>query len=148
MEVIIREWGLWPEAGCNAECPGFKCVPGHTDCCCRRILFCQPDFVSHKSQLEEYITSCGHIFDFYPKFHCELNFIEQYWGAVKFRYRSSQWTCDMEQMECNVIASHFISAYSQGLTGAQAVWVNRKYHGHRTLPPDIVEELKTTLGSV
>ncbi|KAG1781310.1 hypothetical protein EV702DRAFT_952436, partial [Suillus placidus] len=68
-------------------------------------------------------------------------------GAVKFRYRSSQRTCDMEQMERNVIAclddvpllqikryanrsARFISAYSQGLTGAQAAWANRKYHGH------------------
>jgi hypothetical protein len=40
----------------------------------------QPDFVSQKSQLEEFVTSRGHICDFYPKYHCELNFIEQYWG--------------------------------------------------------------------
>jgi hypothetical protein len=43
----------------------------------------QPDFVSQKSQLEEFVVSQGHIWDFYPKYHCELNFIEQYWGAAK-----------------------------------------------------------------
>ena len=57
-----------------------------TSCCCRRILFTQPDFVNQKSELEEYIVLHGHICDFYPKFHCELNFIEQYWGAAKYRY--------------------------------------------------------------
>ena len=28
MENIIREWGMWPENGLNAQCEGFKCVPG------------------------------------------------------------------------------------------------------------------------
>lgn len=42
--------------------------------------------MSQKSHLKELITLCGHICDFYPKYHCELNFIEQYWGAAKFCY--------------------------------------------------------------
>ena len=104
MENIIRERGMWPENGLNAQCEGFKCVPGRVDCCCRCLLFSQSDFIAQKSQLEEYITSCGHICDFYPKFHCELNFIEQYWGAVKFHYRSSLKTSDMDTMEKNVLA--------------------------------------------
>jgi hypothetical protein len=88
MEQIIRERGLWPATETLlAQCEGFKCEPGMTNCCCRRLLFTQPDFVDQKSQLEELITSRGHICDFYPKYHCELNFIEQYWGAVKFRFR-------------------------------------------------------------
>jgi hypothetical protein len=67
-------------------------------------MFSQPDFVAQKSHLEEYVTSRGHICDFYLKFHCELNFIEQYWGAVKLRYQSSPKMADMDAMECNVIA--------------------------------------------
>jgi hypothetical protein len=84
MEVIIREWGLWPEQGLAAQCSDFHCIPGRTDCCCRRLLFTQPDFESQRSQLQELIEERGHICDFYPKYHCELNFIEQYWGAAKF----------------------------------------------------------------
>jgi len=104
MEAIIKECGLWPSSGLNAQCKGFKCALGWRDCCCWRLLFCQPDFMAQKSQLEEYITVRGHICDFYPKFHCELNFIEQYWGAAKYRYRSTQKTSDMDSMEKNVIA--------------------------------------------
>jgi hypothetical protein len=89
MEVIIREWGLWPEGGLAAQCPEFHCPRGRTDCCCRRVLFSQPDFTAQKSQLQELIELRGHVCDFYPKYHCELNFIEQYWGAAKFRYRAS-----------------------------------------------------------
>lgn len=102
METIIRECGLWPEKGLNAQCEGFKCVTGKKDCCCRRVLFTQPDFVNQKSHLEELITSRGHICDFYPKYHCELNFIEQYWGAAKLIYRSTSKTTDMKEMERNV----------------------------------------------
>ncbi|KIJ50612.1 hypothetical protein M422DRAFT_159206 [Sphaerobolus stellatus SS14] len=142
MEVLIKERGLWPESGLNAQCPGFKCQKGSTNCCCRRILFTQPDFQSQKSQLEEYITSQNHICDFYPKFHCELNFIEQYWGGAKWRYCSTPRTSDINEMKKNVLQSCFISAYSQGLNGAEAVWANKKFHSHRTLPPWMIEKAK------
>ena len=89
MEQIICEQGLWPASGTLlAQCEGFKCEAGQTNCCCCRLLFNQPDFVNQKSQLEELINLHGHICDFYPKYHCKLNFVEQYWGAVKFRYCS------------------------------------------------------------
>ena len=104
METIICEHGLWPEQGLLAQCGQFKCPPGQTECCCRRLLFNQPDFVAQKSQLKEYITSRGHICDFYPKYHCELNFIEQYWGAAKFRYRISPKTSNIKDMEKNVLS--------------------------------------------
>ncbi|CAA7261900.1 unnamed protein product [Cyclocybe aegerita] len=159
MENIIRERSLWPQRGLNAQCEGFKCEPGKTDCCCRRLLFTQPDFVNQKSCLEELITSHGHICDFYPKYHCELNFIEQYWGAAKLRYQNSPKTTDIKEMERNVLAclddvpdvsikryanraARFINGYFQGLTGPEAVWANRKYHGHRTLPASVVAKLK------
>ncbi|KAF9475716.1 hypothetical protein BDN70DRAFT_907999 [Pholiota conissans] len=152
---------LWPQNGLNAQCPGFKCVAGQINCCCRRLLFTQPDFIAQKSHLEEMITSQGHICDFYPKYHCELNFIEQYWGAAKFRYRSSPKTSDMTEMERNVIncldeippiqilryanrSARFIHAYSQGLSGPEASWANKKYHSHRTLPAEIAAEVKDT----
>jgi hypothetical protein len=57
-----------------------------------------------KSHLEEVITACGHLCDFYPKFHCELNYIEQYWGAVKLLYRSRPRLKKMEDMEKQVVA--------------------------------------------
>lgn len=90
MEVIICECGLWPvglSKGLHAQCKDFKCLDGHVDCCCWCILFLQLDFVGQRSQLKEQIELCGHICNFYPKYHCELNFIKQYWGAAKAKYR-------------------------------------------------------------
>ncbi len=87
MEQIIRERGLWPETGLLAECLGFKCTG--VNCCCHRLLFNQPDFASQKPMLQELIESWSHICDFYPKYHCELNFIEQYWGAAKLQFRQT-----------------------------------------------------------
>ncbi|KAJ7219533.1 hypothetical protein GGX14DRAFT_592621 [Mycena pura] len=34
MEQIIKERNLWRD-GLRAQCPGFKCKEGKTDCCCR-----------------------------------------------------------------------------------------------------------------
>ena len=57
MDIIIKECGLWMAEGLNAQCQGFKCGPGQTDCCCRHLLFTQPNFTSQKSQLKEFVTS-------------------------------------------------------------------------------------------
>jgi hypothetical protein len=102
MEQIIQERGLWPDSGLPAECPGFKCLNGKTDCCCRCLLFNQLDFVSQKSQLQELIESHNHICDFYPKYHCELNFIEQYWGAAKLQFHVAGRSATMSEMEKKV----------------------------------------------
>jgi hypothetical protein len=104
MERILQERGLLPETGLPAECPKFKCPKDQTYCCCRRLLFNQPDFISQKSQLEELIENRGHICDFYPKYHCELNFIEQYWGAAKLRFRVAGRAPTMSELEKTVTA--------------------------------------------
>ena len=39
----------------------------------------------------------------------------------------------------------FVHAYGEGLTGPQAAWANKKYHGHRTLPPDMIREIKDSI---
>ena len=53
------------------------------DCCARQIISLQPDFLEQKSVLKEVTIRLGHIFERYPKFHCECNFIERYWSFVK-----------------------------------------------------------------
>jgi len=83
MEAIIRECRLWPAGGLPAQCPNFCCASRRTDCCCQWLLFSQPNFANQKPQLLEAIESHGHLCDFYPKYHCEMNFIKQYWGAAK-----------------------------------------------------------------
>jgi len=105
MEIIIQERGLWPKGNIDllAQCSGFRCPTDCTDCCCQRILFLQPDFVSQKSQLEELVESRGHLCDFYPKYHCELNFIEQYWGAVKLCFCMAGHAATIDKIEKKVI---------------------------------------------
>ena len=87
MEQILQEHllisdGQTLKASCRTSLN--KCPPGRTDCCCQRMLYSQPDFMEQKSTLEELIEGAGHLILFYPKFHCELNFIGQYWGNANF----------------------------------------------------------------
>ena len=83
-------------ANCNDPSPTGQC-------CCRRILYNEPDFAQQKGSLQELIEKEGHICDFYPKFHPELNFIEQYWGAAKYTYRLSPPSSRISDMEKNMI---------------------------------------------
>ncbi|KAJ7920146.1 hypothetical protein B0H13DRAFT_1605657 [Mycena leptocephala] len=45
-------------------------------------------------------------------------------------------------------AAQFISAYTRELTGADLAWVNKKYHGHRVLPPNRFSLLKLCTSAV
>jgi hypothetical protein len=161
MEQILRERGLFPtnrkmKAQCGTSLS--TCPPGQT-CCCRQILYNQDDFKLQKSLLQELYESAGHLCLFYPKFHCELNFIEQYWGNAKFRYRETPLTTNDKEMlanmrECldsvplesirrySIRSCRYMNGYRAGLDGPQAAWACRRYNSHRTLPPDALREAR------
>ena len=66
------------------------------DCCARRLLAVQPDFVNQQCEIEERIQQFpgneGHYQAmYYPKFHCELNHIEYFWCHSKWYAREN---CD------------------------------------------------------
>jgi len=84
MAVILEERGYGNMADVHAECkPNFSCKAGVERCCCRRMVYNEHDFVNVKSMLELTAESRGISVLFLPKFHCELNFIEQCWGHAK-----------------------------------------------------------------
>ncbi|KIJ24181.1 hypothetical protein M422DRAFT_195007, partial [Sphaerobolus stellatus SS14] len=162
MEIILKERSLVKESKLRAQFPQFKCIDPKAACCCRRevVLFNQPDFLDQKPALVELIQSHGHIVFFYPKFHCELNFIEQCWGSEKYLYRMLPLTKNEDQMEKNIRncldqvtiikmrrfanrSARFIYAYQNGLNGTQAAWVNKKYHGHQVIPESILNSIET-----
>ena len=90
---ILQERGLWVQ-GLVRQCDTCKSHisdPVNLECCVVRILSRQPDFASQKNHLQEVIELAGHRCIFYPKFHCELNFIESFWGEAK---RYSRLHCD------------------------------------------------------
>jgi hypothetical protein len=87
MRVLLEERGYTNVGSLRYECPGFKCPPGVKGCCCRRLLYTQPDFEHVPSLLETVYKDRGFRLVFLPKFHCELNFIEQCWGYAKRTYR-------------------------------------------------------------
>lgn len=143
----------------RAECKDFKCAPGATSCCCCRILYNQHDFANVPSLLEITCRAKGFTIIFLPKFHCELNFIEQCWGYAKRIYRMNPESSQEDVLQKNALAaleaiplsamccfanwsSRFIDAYSRGLNGRQAAWAARKYRSHCVLPVSIMEEFK------
>lgn len=82
-----RNLGLWNKYKMEgkhwkAKC-GEKEANDDATCCPFHMLEAQPDFKEQKSKLQEAIESAGHICMFYPKYHCETNWIERYWGGAK-----------------------------------------------------------------
>lgn len=58
-------------------------LSGDVYCCMEKCLSNQDDFLNEKPLLQLVIEEAGHICLFLPKFHCELNPIEMYWGFGK-----------------------------------------------------------------
>jgi hypothetical protein len=52
MAVILEECGFTDAHKLRYECPKFQCPKPLHKCCCRRILYTQPDFVDATSKLE------------------------------------------------------------------------------------------------
>jgi hypothetical protein len=137
-----------------------KCEAGAIACCNKRVLESQPDFQEQKSLVQETIESAGHLCIFLPKFHCELNFIEFYWGAVKRYLREN---CDytfntlktnlpiaMRSVQLDTIRwwehrmQRWMKAYRDGLGTSDAQlqvkqFSSRKYQSHRRVPETIAQ---------
>ena len=123
--------------------------------CARRLMDSQPDFKEQRGMLEEELVKRGHLVFFYPKFHCELNWIEYYWGDGKRRTREA---CDYtweglkktvprvlgETNEVRVWrwykkSERLIKAYSDGLEyGTEAFLL--VYKSHRRIKARDLEE--------
>jgi hypothetical protein len=86
IKAILTEHGLYTD---HLRGKYKKCTSD--SCCSKRILELQPDFRQQKSLVQEVIEAAGHLCILLPKFHCELNFIEFLWGAIKKYLRDN---CD------------------------------------------------------
>ncbi|RPA95417.1 hypothetical protein L873DRAFT_1698122, partial [Choiromyces venosus 120613-1] len=53
-------------------------------CCAQKTLSKQQDFLKQCGKLQEELEVRGYLVAFYPKFHCEFNWIEYYWGHAKW----------------------------------------------------------------
>jgi hypothetical protein len=103
MARILEERGFDTKklkAQCNRK---FECSSGSSECCLRRILYNQPDFVNVESLLKQHCRAEGFAVIFLPKFHCELNFIEQCWGYAKRLYHCYPASSKDSDLERNVV---------------------------------------------
>ena len=123
--------------------------------CLYHILSNEPGFKSQKSWLSETVEKYpGCQLIFYPKFHCELNFIEMVWAWAKAHHRS---TCTYkyndlktgplvtfdELMPISFVRKafdhclRFMHGYRSGLVGPVLEYAVKKYKSHRRLSPNI-----------
>ena len=117
-----------------------------------------------RNSLEESIihkARAGHLCIFLPKFHCELNFIEFFWGATKKWLRDH---CDytFQTLKANLPSAmgsvklktirlwehrmvRWMAAYSSGLSARDSQkrvkdFSSRKYTSHRRVPETLAHQ--------
>ncbi|KAF8834175.1 hypothetical protein BDN67DRAFT_992719 [Paxillus ammoniavirescens] len=119
MAVILKERGFKVDK-LKAQCKGFKCKEGATNCCCRRILFNKPDFVDVPTLLQALCAQRGSSFQvlILPKFHSTKKDDEMEANVFK---------------ALNAVPIEFANR-SRRFEWQQAAWANKKYRGHHVLP--------------
>lgn len=160
LKQLVWERGLWKE---GMTMDGKKTlrsgrVVKNQDMSARHALKGCLDIMSEKSELQLAIEERGHMCDFLPKFHCELNPIELVWGRSK-KYVRENCKCKFEHMvemipksflEDNIPvwmimkycsrARTYLQIYSAGHGGKEAFEAYRTYKSHRRPNPAEVEE--------
>ncbi|OQR96362.1 hypothetical protein ACHHYP_15985 [Achlya hypogyna] len=158
LKAVLAERGLHVE-GMRLKCDAkitIDTVDGVLSCCARHCMASQDDFRGQLSILEETVVEHGHTCLFYPKYHCELNPIEAYWGAAKRHARAS---CDyswkgliddapksLSSVNLSSIrkfyrrCGHFIQSYSYGCDYNLSRFDHKKYKSHRRIPKSVLNE--------
>ena len=75
---VLKERGLWLERGLVLKCPAT-----HNGLGCNleggyRVLEAEKVFQYQKGRLQEEVEARDRRVFFYPKFHCELSYLERY----------------------------------------------------------------------
>ena len=126
-------------------------TPKNIDCCAVHTLQVQPDFMEQKTALMLAIEWRHHICELYPKYHCECNFIERFWGAAK---RTARYECDysfkalleriphiLDDISLDVIRHSvgrhgYITSYANGLDAHEAERAEKQFESHRRIRKD------------
>ena len=156
IKVVLQERGLWRDRQSDGSkfcltCPKPGCDPTRNgECCGTTFLQSQKDFQDQRGWLQEKVEAAGHNVIFYPKFHCELNFIERFWCSAKHYTREN---CDysllglrktvplsLKSIPTITINRYFnrcnrtIEAYRNGYQyGTQAFSQQMQYKSHRQM---------------
>jgi len=121
-----------------------------TACCARRLLSMEEDFRIQKGMIQEAIETQGHIAIFYPKFHCEINFIEYFWSAAK-HYTLDNCSYSLEGLRKIIPEAlmfinrekiwkyhqktlRIMDAYREGLNYGEKAFQKKVYKSHRRVP--------------
>ena len=116
---------------------------------CTQVLAAEQDFEGQKGRLQEELEYRGQLVIFYPKPHCELNFIERYWCGCKWYARENcQYTLDglretvpaaLNSVSSVTIHRHYlhcmriINAYGSGEIYGTKEFKERVYGAHRQI---------------
>jgi hypothetical protein len=126
------------------------------------VLAQQPDFLAQKEWLQEVVESYNDcMLDYYPKFHCEFNFIELYWGEAKsyarrhcdYSFSGMQQTVPvaLDSVSVALIRKYARKCYrymdvyrSKGdsgtnLTMKQVEYAMKEFKSHRSIPSSILD---------
>jgi hypothetical protein len=129
-------------------------------CCASYVLSQEPDFKAQVEWLTEVVQAADFDIIFYPKYHCELNYIEMVWAWVKSHHRRNcTYTFkDLEQdlpktltelMPLSFVRKAFthclpfMSEYRLGLEGPLLDFSMKKYTSHGSIPDGVTDYLKT-----
>ena len=128
-------------------------------CCLTYVLNNEPDFQAQKEWLTEVVENSHCKIIFYPKYHCELNFIEMVWGWLKSYHRRSC-TYTFKHLETNLPISletklplsfvrrasqhcfRFMQGYRHGLYGSVLEYAVKKYTSHRAIPSNVFKTIE------
>ena len=119
----------------------------------RAVLDAEPDFQEDKDKvwLNVIASKFGNTtIIFFPKFHCELNFIEMVWGYIKAvlrkmcTFKFEDLCKNLDEIVNNIPLAYvrrvnrhylrFMDGYRKGFKGPILDYIMRKYRAHRAIP--------------